>query len=237
MPFSVDTGMTPDIIINPCALPSRMTIAHLVECVAAKTGVILGKFVNGAPFRQVNVEKDICDALHGAGYQRHGNERMISGITGEMMEASIFMGPTFYQRLKHMTNDKVHSRSTGPHTVVTRQPSEGRSHNGGLRLGEMERDCLVSHGASGTLQERYLFSSDAYSAPMCNKCGILAEHAYNPAFGATVMGRKARCRVCGKDDVGDVIIPYPYKLLQQELGAMGISVRHSFSNVEEKKKN
>jgi len=229
MPFSVDTGMTPDIIINPCAIPSRMTIAHLVECVASKTGVILGKFVNGAPFRDVNVEKDMCDALHAAGYQRHGNERMISGITGEMLEATIFMGPTYYQRLKHMTNDKVHSRSTGPHTVVTRQPTEGRSNNGGLRLGEMERDCIVSHGASGTLQERYLFASDAYSAPMCNKCGILAEHAYNPAFGATVMGRKARCRVCGEANVSDVIVPYPYKLLQQELGAMGISVRHSFA--------
>jgi len=227
MPFSVDTGMTPDIIINPCALPSRMTIAHLVECVAAKTGVILGKFVNGAPFRKVNVQKDICAALHAAGFQAHGNERMISGITGDMFEASIFMGPTFYQRLKHMTNDKVHSRTTGPHTVVTRQPSEGRSHNGGLRLGEMERDCLVSHGSSRTLQERYLFASDAYSAPMCKKCGILAEHEYNPAFGATVVGRNARCRVCGDTNVADVIIPYPYKLLQQELGAMGISVRHS----------
>lgn len=230
MPFSVETGMTPDIIINPCAIPSRMTIAHLVECVASKTGVILGKFVNGAPFREVNVATDICEVLHAAGFQRHGNERMISGITGELMEASIFMGPTFYQRLKHMTNDKVHSRSTGPHTVVTRQPSEGRSHNGGLRLGEMERDCLVSHGASRTLQERYLYASDAYSAPMCNKCGILAEHAYNPAFGATVIGRSARCRVCGESDVVDVITPYPYKLLQQELGAMGITVRHSFSH-------
>jgi len=232
MPFSVVTGMTPDIIINPCALPSRMTIAHLVECVASKTGVILGKFVNGAPFREVNVERDLCDALHAAGYQRHGNERMISGITGEMLEATVFMGPTFYQRLKHMTNDKVHSRSTGPHTVVTRQPSEGRSNNGGLRLGEMERDCLVSHGASRTLQERYLFASDAYSAPMCHTCGILAEHEYNPSFGATVAGRVARCRVCGKNNVADVIIPYPYKLLQQELGAMGISVRHTFAPEE-----
>lgn len=230
LPFSVDTGITPDIVINPCAIPSRMTIAHLVECVAAKTGVILGKFVNGTPFRNVNVEEDICKALHAAGYQRHGNERMISGLTGELLEASIFIGPTFYQRLKHMTNDKVHSRSTGPHTVVTRQPSEGRSHNGGLRLGEMERDCLVSHGASRTLQERYLYASDAYSAPMCNHCGILAEHAYNPSFGATVVGRDARCRACGTRDVVNVVIPYPYKLLNQELGAMGITVRHRFAD-------
>ena len=232
LPFSLATGMTPDIIINPCAIPSRMTIAHLVECVASKTGVVLGKFVNGAPFRKVSVEENICAELHRAGYERHGNERMISGITGELLEATVFMGPTFYQRLKHMTNDKVHSRSTGPHTVVTRQPSEGRSHNGGLRLGEMERDCLVSHGASRTLQERYLFASDAYSAPMCRKCGILAEHAYNTAFGSTVAGRTARCRVCGETNVADVIIPYPYKLLQQELGAMGITVRHTFADSE-----
>jgi DNA-directed RNA polymerase II subunit RPB2 len=144
MPFSVETGISPDIIINPCALPSRMTIAHLVECVASKTGVVLGKFVNGEPFRNMSVEHDLCDALHQAGFQRHGNERMISGISGELMEASVFVGPTFYQRLRHMTADKVHSRATGPKTTVTRQPTEGRSNHGGLRLGEMERDCLVS---------------------------------------------------------------------------------------------
>jgi len=226
MPFSVSTGITPDIIINPCAIPSRMTIAHLIECVASKTGVLLGKFVNGAPFRKINVDQDICEILRARGFQRHGNERMINGMSGEMLEASIFIGPTYYQRLKHMTTDKVHSRSTGPHTVVTRQPSEGRSHNGGLRLGEMERDCLVSHGASRTLVERYLFASDAYRTPMCLKCGVLAQPASNLEFGATIAGRKAHCTLCGGSEVDDVIMPYPYKLLQQELGAMGIQVRH-----------
>jgi DNA-directed RNA polymerase II subunit RPB2 len=228
MPFSLESGITPDIIINPCALPSRMTIAHLVECVASKTGVVLGKFVNGEPFRDMSVEHDLCDALHKAGFQRHGNERMVSGISGELMEASVFMGPTFYQRLRHMTADKVHSRATGPKTTVTRQPTEGRSNHGGLRLGEMERDCLVSHGGSRVLQERYLFASDAYSAPFCHKCGILAEHAHNEAFGAVVKGRMARCRVCGDTNVKDVTIPFAYKLLLQELGAMGVSVKHGF---------
>jgi DNA-directed RNA polymerase II subunit RPB2 len=229
MPFSMDTGITPDIIINPCAVPSRMTIAHLVECIASKTGVVLGKMVNGEPFRDMSVEHDLCDALHKAGFQRHGNERMVSGISGELMEASVFMGPTFYQRLKHMTADKMHSRATGPKTTVTRQPTEGRSNNGGLRLGEMERDCLVSHGSSRVLQERYLFASDAYSAPMCGKCGVIAEHAHNPAFGVVLNGRVARCRVCGDTDVNDVTVPYAYKLLVQELGAMGVSVKHGFT--------
>lgn len=228
MPFSVESGITPDIIINPCALPSRMTIAHLVECIASKTGVVLGKFVNGEPFRDMSVEHDLCDALHKAGFQRHGEERMVSGISGELMEASVFMGPTFYQRLRHMTADKVHSRATGPKTTVTRQPTEGRSNHGGLRLGEMERDCLVSHGSSRVLQERYLFASDAYSAPFCGKCGILAEHAHNTAFGAVLNGRVARCRVCGDTDVKDVTVPFAYKLLLQELGAMGVSVKHGF---------
>ena len=231
MPFSAQTGMTPDIIINPCALPSRMTIAHLVECVAAKTGVLLGKFVNGEPFRKMSVERDLCDTLHAAGFQRHGNERMMSGVTGEMLEAEVFMGPTYYQRLKHMTVDKVHSRSTGPRTTVTRQPTEGRSNHGGLRLGEMERDCLVSYGVSRTLMERYLYASDAYNAPMCKDCGIVAEHAYSTKHGPTVKGVVASCRLCGGKNVAEVTMPYAYKLLTQELYAMGVSVSHQFSDM------
>ena len=231
MPFSAQTGMTPDIIINPCALPSRMTIAHLVECVAAKTGVILGNIVNGEPFRKMSVERDLCDTLHASGFQRHGNERMISGVTGEMLEAEVFMGPTYYQRLKHMTADKVHSRSTGPRTTVTRQPTEGRSNHGGLRLGEMERDCLVSYGGSRTLIERYLYASDAYNAPMCKECGVLAEHAYSTKHGPTLKGTVARCRLCGGDNVSEVTVPYAYKLLTQELYAMGVSVSHKFSDI------
>jgi DNA-directed RNA polymerase II subunit RPB2 len=231
MPFSAQTGMSPDIIINPCAIPSRMTIAHLVECVASKTGVVLGKFANGEPFRKMNVQEDICQALHDAGYERHGNERMISGTSGEMFEATVFMGPTFYQRLKHMVSDKIHSRATGPRTAVTRQPTEGRSNHGGLRLGEMERDCLVSHGVSNIIQERYLYASDAYPAPFCKDCGVLAEHAHNPAFGETVRGKQARCRLCGKNNVREIQVTYSYKLLIQELAAMGISVKHE---IEEK---
>jgi DNA-directed RNA polymerase II subunit RPB2 len=227
MPFSVQTGMTPDIIMNPCAIPSRMTIAHLVECIASKTGAVLGKIADGMAFRQVSVES-ISEALHSAGYQRHGNERMINGMTGEMMEAAIFMGPIFYQKLKHMTNDKVHARTTGPRTIMTRQPVEGRARKGGLRVGEMERDCFVTYGASKVIMERMLYASDAFEMPLCKTCGMIAENKHNTEFGATVRGLKPYCRNCKSHDVDTVVAPYPYKLLLQELGAIGINVQHRF---------
>jgi DNA-directed RNA polymerase II subunit RPB2 len=231
MPFSMATGMTPDIIVNPCAIPSRMTIAHLVECIASKTGAILGKFADGMAFRKVSVES-ISEALHSSGYQRHGNEKMINGMTGEAIEALIFMGPTFYQKLKHMTNDKVHSRTTGPRTIMTRQPVEGRARKGGLRIGEMERDCFVAYGASKVIMERLLYASDAFEVPMCSLCGQLAENRHNPEFGATVRGVKPYCRSCRTHDVETIVAPYPYKLLLQELGAIGITVKHTFDQPE-----
>jgi DNA-directed RNA polymerase II subunit RPB2 len=227
MPFSMATGMTPDIIVNPCAIPSRMTIAHLVECIASKTGAILGKFADGMAFRQVSVES-ISDALHGAGYQRHGNEKMINGMTGEPIEAMIFMGPTYYQKLKHMSTDKLHSRTTGPRTIMTRQPVEGRARKGGLRIGEMERDCFVAYGASKTIMERLLYASDAFKIPVCAICGQLAENEHDPEFGTSVRGKKPYCRACRTHDVETIIAPYPYKLLLQELAAIGVVVKHQF---------
>lgn len=227
MPFSMQTGISPDIIMNPCALPSRMTIAHLVECVASKTGAILGKFADAMAFRKVSVES-ICDALHSAGYQRHGTEKLVNGMTGEPIEALIFMGPTFYQKLKHMTNDKMHARTTGPRTIMTRQPVEGRARKGGLRIGEMERDCFVTYGASKVIMERMLYASDAFEMPMCKRCGQVAENKHNTEFGATVRGVEAYCRACDAYDVDTVVCPYPYKLLLNELAAIGITVHHEF---------
>lgn len=227
MPFSAQTGISPDIIVNPCAIPSRMTIAHLVECIASKSGALLGKFANGLGFRKVSVES-ISDALHSAGYQRHGNEMLVNGMTGEPMEALIFMGPTFYQKLKHMTNDKVHSRTTGPRTIMTRQPVEGRARKGGLRVGEMERDVFVTYGASKVIMERMLYASDAFQMPMCARCGQIAENKHNPEFGSTVKGQAAYCRLCDSYEVEDIVVPYPYKLLLQELSALGISIKHEF---------
>ena len=230
MPFSMQTGIAPDIIVNPCAIPSRMTIAHLVECIASKSGALLGKIANGLGFRKVSVES-ICDALHSAGYQREGNEVLVNGMTGEPMEALIFMGPTFYQKLKHMTDDKVHSRTTGPRTIMTRQPVEGRARKGGLRVGEMERDVFVTYGASKVIMERMLYASDAFQMPMCTRCGQIAENKHNAEFGYTLKGQAAYCRLCDSYEVEDIVVPYPYKLLLQELSALGISIRHEFKDV------
>jgi DNA-directed RNA polymerase II subunit RPB2 len=139
MPFT-SNGVKPDIIINPHAIPSRMTIGQLKETVLGKVLVELGLFGDGTAFGEFDV-KDICDELIKVGYEAHGNELLYNGLTGEQHECSVFMGPVFYQRLKHMVNDKAHSRSIGPMVNLTRQPAEGRSRDGGLRFGEMERDC------------------------------------------------------------------------------------------------
>lgn len=227
MPFSMSTGIAPDIIVNPCAIPSRMTIAHLVETIASKTGAVLGKFADAMAFREVSVES-ITEALHAAGYQRHGNERLVNGMSGELVEAAVFMGPTFYQKLKHMALDKVHARTTGPRTIMTRQPVEGRARKGGLRIGEMERDCFVAYGASKTIMERLLYASDAFEMPLCNVCGQLAENRHSEDFGAVVRGARPYCRACESHDVETIVAPYPYKLLLQELGAIGITVKHRF---------
>jgi DNA-directed RNA polymerase beta subunit len=142
MPYN-DKGVRPDIIINPHAIPSRMTIGQLKETVLGKVLVELGLFGDGTAFGDFEL-KDICDLLLKAGYEAHGNELLYSGLTGEQVECSVFMGPVFYQRLKHMVNDKAHSRSIGPMVNLTRQPAEGRSRDGGLRFGEMERDEKLS---------------------------------------------------------------------------------------------
>ena len=141
MPFNKD-GISPDAIMNPHAIPSRMTIGQLLECVLGKSGAILGGYADCSPFTDVNPNK-IGEVLESLGFEGCGNEILYNGITGEQMNCAIFMGPTFYQRLKHMVNDKMHSRSSGPVVQLTRQPAEGRSRDGGLRIGEMERDCLI----------------------------------------------------------------------------------------------
>lgn len=216
MPFT-ESGMVPDIIINPHAIPSRMTIGHLIECVMGKKITMTGKSDHGTPFHHSSVE-EICDELQANGLDRTGNEKMFSGLTGEELEAKIFMGPVYYTRLKHMVSDKIHSRSRGPVQILTRQPVEGRSRNGGLRFGEMERDCLISHGAATFLRERLLDSSDKYQIHVCDHCGMFAtikrkdEDVY-------------RCKSCETTDTSLLIIPYACKLLFQELAAMNIAVR------------
>jgi DNA-directed RNA polymerase II subunit RPB2 len=216
MPFT-SSGVKPDIIINPHAIPSRMTIGQLKETLLGKVLVELGLFGDGTSFGEFDI-KDICNELIKLGYESNGNEVMYNGLTGEQHECSVFIGPVFYQRLKHMVNDKAHSRSIGPMVNLTRQPAEGRSRDGGLRFGEMERDCMISHGAARFTRGRMYDASDKYSVFVCKKCGLIA--SYNDQLHIH------HCRVCdNRVDFAYIEIPYACKLLFQELNTMNVVPR------------
>ena len=217
MPFTKD-GIRPDIIVNPHAIPSRMTIAQLMECITGKVCTILGGYGDGTPFNNTSV-KDIGKILsEKCGFERNGNEILYNGQTGKQMNVEFFIGPTYYQRLKHMVEDKIHSRSTGPKVLLTRQPPEGRSRDGGLRFGEMERDCILAHGMMQFLKERTMDVSDNYRMFICNKCKLIAAVNYNEKI--------SKCKACNNYiDFSEVRIPYACKLLVQELESMSISSR------------
>lgn len=216
MPFTAD-GLKPDIIINPHAIPSRMTIAQLKETLLGKVLIQLGLFGDGTSFSKFKVET-ITKELQKLGYESNGNEVMYNALSGEQLPCSIFIGPAFYQRLKHMVNDKQHSRSIGPMVNLTRQPAEGRARDGGLRFGEMERDCMISHGASRFTKGRLYDASDSYSVHICNKCGLIA--AYNKNQQIHI------CNTCeNRTDFKYVEIPYACKLMFQELLTMNIAPR------------
>jgi DNA-directed RNA polymerase beta subunit len=216
MPFT-STGIKPDIIINPHAIPSRMTIGQLKETILGKVLLELGLFGDGTSFGDFSVA-DICEQLIKVGYEAHGNELLYNGLTGEQHECSVFMGPVFYQRLKHMVNDKAHSRSNGPMVNLTRQPAEGRSRDGGLRFGEMEKDAMVSHGAARFTRGRMYDASDKYSVHVCKKCGLIA--SYNDKMHIH------HCRTCdNRTDFAYIEIPYACKLIFQELNTMNIIPR------------
>nr|CRX79032.1 hypothetical protein ls5930a1_00079 [Leucosporidium scottii] len=225
MPFSAE-GTTPDIIINPHAIPSRMTIGHLVECLLSKVSTISGNEGDATPFSEVTVEA-ISALLKDYGYHSRGLEVMYNGHTGRKLQAQVYLGPTYYQRLKHMVNDKIHSRARGPVQILTRQPVEGRSRDGGLRFGEMERDCMLSHGVAGFLKERMFEASDAYRLHVCDICGLTAI--------ANLRKQSYECRSCrNKTQISQVLLPYAAKLLFQELQAMNIACRFGFDedNIE-----
>lgn len=216
MPFTKN-GLRPDIIINPHAIPSRMTIGQLKETVLGKVLVEIGLFGDGTSFGDLDV-KDICKKLLTLGYESNGNDLLYNGLTGEQLEANIFIGPVFYQRLKHMVTDKQHSRSIGPMVNLTRQPAEGRSRDGGLRFGEMERDCMISHGAARFTRGRMYDASDKYSVHVCRKCGLIA--SYNDQVHIH------HCKTCdNRTDFAYVEIPYACKLLFQELLTMNVASR------------
>jgi len=230
MPFTKE-GLKPDIIINPHAIPSRMTIAQLKETLLGKVLLELGMFGDGTSFGNLDI-KTIIGELQKLGYESHGNEVMYNGLTGEQLETSIFIGPVFYQRLKHMVADKQHSRAIGPMVNLTRQPAEGRSRDGGFRIGEMERDVMIAHGMSKFCRERLYDVSDKYSAYVCRKCGMLA--AYNDGSQKTaIQGRETGsefsvhlCNTChNMTDFARVEIPYAYKLMSQELQTINVVPR------------
>ena len=171
MPFTSE-GVVPDLIINPHAIPSRMTIAHLIECQLSKVSSLRGFEGDATPFTEVTVDS-VSRLLREHGYQSRGFEVMYNGHTGRKLVAQIFLGPTYYQRLRHMVDDKIHARARGPVQILTRQPVEGRARDGGLRFGEMERDCMISHGASAFLKERLFEVSDAFRVHICDICGLM----------------------------------------------------------------
>ncbi|PWY98866.1 putative DNA-directed RNA polymerase III, 130 kd subunit [Testicularia cyperi] len=210
MPFN-DQGINPDVIMNPHGFPSRMTVGKMLELLSGKAGVINGTLEYGTAFGG-SKQEDVSQVLIENGYNYAGKETMTSGITGQQLECYVYFGPIYYQRLKHMVQDKMHARARGPRAVLTRQPTEGRSRDGGLRLGEMERDCLIGYGATQLLLERLMISSDAFTVHVCQKCGLLGYNGF--------------CPYCSSSkDVVQLTIPYATKLLLNELIAMQVVPR------------
>ncbi|KAI4125413.1 MAG: hypothetical protein LQ347_005389 [Umbilicaria vellea] len=217
MPFTSE-GVVPDLIINPHAIPSRMTIAHLIECQLSKVSSLRGFEGDATPFTEVTVDS-VSRLLREHGYQSRGFEVMYNGHTGRKLVAQVFLGPTYYQRLRHMVDDKIHARARGPVQILTRQPVEGRARDGGLRFGEMERDCMISHGASAFLKERLFEVSDAFRVHICDICGLMTPVA-------NLKKNSFECRPCkNKTKISQVHIPYAAKLLFQELASMNIAAR------------
>jgi DNA-directed RNA polymerase II subunit RPB2 len=218
MPFTKD-GIVPDIIINPHALPSRMTIGHLIECILCKSCCELGFIGDSTAFTNNSYEAIGRVLEEKCGFEKNGNEFMYNGMTGEQIETEIFLGPTYYQRLKHMVEDKMFSRNKGPTVLRTRQPAEGRGRGGGLRLGEMERDAILSHGVMHFLRESYMERSDSYTFYVCNKSGTIASVNEDQKI------YKSQAIKENTNDFSQVNIPYSMKLLIQELECMSLTPR------------
>ena len=238
MPFTAD-GIRPDIIVNPHAMPSRMTIGHLVEALTSKTAAFYGGYGNCTAFEnQGPKDKILGEMLTRAGYHSSGNEILYNGTTGEQLESDIYFGPTYYLRLKHMVKDKINYRARGPRTKLTKQTVGGRANDGGLRIGEMDRDCLVAHGLSQFIEESMMVRGDQFYMAVCNKTGCIA--VYNESrniflspmadgplqftknidssFNIVNVSRFGR-------DFSVVRVPYAFKLLLQELKTMNIQMR------------
>jgi DNA-directed RNA polymerase II subunit RPB2 len=238
MPFTED-GIRPDIIINPHALPSRMTIGQLVETLMGKACVNVGAFGDCTAFvNKGSKHKAFGNVLTKNGFNSTGNQLLYNGMTGQQLESEIFIGPTYYMRLKHMVKDKINYRSKGPRTMLTRQVVQGRANDGGLRIGEMERDCLISHGATTFLKESMLVRGDDYYIAICNNTGTIAIYNENkniflspmvdgPIKFTNITQYDANIEVISKygRSFSIIRVPYAFKLLYQELQAMNIQMR------------
>mmetsp|Transcript_1457 Transcript_1457/g.2214 ORF Transcript_1457/g.2214 Transcript_1457/m.2214 type:complete len:251 (-) Transcript_1457:11-763(-) len=249
MPFS-ESGMSPDVIINPHAFPSRMTIGMLIESMAGKSGALHGMFQDATPFSFHESGDKIAvdyfgEQLQSAGYSYYGSEPLYSGVSGCLMHADLYIGVVYYQRLRHMVSDKYQVRATGQVNALTRQPIKGRKKGGGIRLGEMERDSLLSHGTAFLLHDRLLNCSDKHVAYACRRCGDLLSpstekssvlsagqssqmHFNNSNSGLRVFCRNPKCRYkTGREGANDemvepITLPYVFRYLANELAGMNI---------------
>jgi len=212
MPFTVN-GIKPDLILNPHSIPSRMTIGHLIEMLAGKAASMRGEAVDGTPFNDMKVS-ELREVLRGHGLRGDGKETFYDGTTGERIEAEIFTGIVAYRRLFHMVKHKMQARSRGPVQILTRQPTEGKEKEGGLRFGEMEGETLVGHGAAMLLQEKFIEDSDKVIELVCEKCGVIAVNDQ--------IRNRRYCPICTGSKVYPVEMAYGFKLLLEELKALGI---------------